>query len=110
MVTFTLTTPVQAGLNDSRTVASLQLTGIAFTSTPDLAQTGTGQMTIALTEPANGFQMAVPYKDASVLAFFAQTAPTPASGATVQDVMSQLVFAKLIADGKLPAGSITTGS
>lgn len=105
MVTFTLTTPTRAGLNDPRTVASLRLTGITFTSVPPLAPIGAGEMTVTLTEPTSGFQMAVQYKDASVLTFFAQAAPAPTSGETIQDIMAQLVFAKLIADGKLPAGA-----
>jgi len=108
MVTFTLTTPMQASFSDARMVRSLRLTGFAFTSVPDLAPTGSGQMSIVLTEPDSGVQVPVSYKDASVLSFFSQPAPTPQPGNTVEDITAQLVFAKLMADGKLPPGTVAT--
>jgi hypothetical protein len=105
--TFTLTTPVTVGdLSNPRTVTALAITSIWFTVTPDLAQIGTGELDITLTEPTNGWQETISYRDASVLAFFAQIAPPPPAGATVEDVMCSLLFAKLIADGKLPAGTL----
>lgn len=107
--TFTLATPATVGdLSNPRTVTALKITSIWFTSTPDLAPTGTGELDITLTETSNGWQETIAYKDASVISFFAQAAPAPPSGGTVEDVMCGLLFDKLIADGKLPAGTLTT--
>lgn len=109
MVTYTLTTPVNVGtLTTPVNVSALKVTGIIFSTTPALAPIGTGELTITLTDPVSGWQETITYKDASVPAFFAQTAPAPPANSTVEDVMSQLIFAKLVADGKLPAGTVTT--
>jgi hypothetical protein len=109
MTTFTLKTPATLGtLAAPVTVKALQITSIRFTTTPGLAQVGSGELDITLTETTNGWQNAVSYQDTSVLAFFAQAAPATPAGATVEDVMCGLIFAKLIADGKLPAGTLTT--
>jgi hypothetical protein len=106
---FTLTAPVTVGdLSNPRTVTALAITSIWFTTTPDLAPGGTGELDITLTETTNGWQETITYRDASVLAFFGQPAPTLPSGATYEDVMSGAVFAKLIADGKLPPGTVAT--
>jgi hypothetical protein len=102
---FTLTTPVAVGnLSNPRTIAALAITSIWFTTTPDMAQLGTGELDITLTETKNGWQETITYKDASVLTFFAQTAPAYPNGSSVEDIICGLLFAKLIADGKLPAG------
>jgi hypothetical protein len=105
---YTLTTPVTlGGLGSPVTVAALAITSVWFTTTPALAQIGTGELDITLTETTNGWQEVVNYRNASVLTFFAQVAPAPPAGATVEDVMCGLLFTKLIADGKLPPGTIT---
>ncbi len=107
--TFVLTTPVNVGtLTAPVNVSSLRITGVVFTTTPALAPIGTGELTVTLTDPVSGWQEVIEYQDASVLAFFAQAAPAPAAGATMEDIMSQALFAKLIADAKLPAGTVTT--
>lgn len=109
MVTFKLTTPVNVGtLTAPISVSALAVTGVTFSTTPALAQVGTGELNVTLTDTLSGWQETVQYRDASVLAFFAQPAPAVPDGATMQDVMSQLVLSKLIADGKLPAGTVTT--
>ena len=109
MVLFVLTHPQNVGtLAAPINVASLRVTALTFSMTPALAPLGTGQLSVTLTDPASGWQETIDYQDASVRAFFAQTAPIPPSPITVEDVMAQLVFAKLIADGKLPAGSLAT--
>lgn len=106
---FTLTTPVTVGdLSNPRIVTALAITSIWFTTTPDLAPGGTGELDITLTETTNGWQETITYRDASVLAFFGQPAPTLPSGATYEDVMAGAVFSKLIADGKLPPGTVAT--
>ena len=109
MVTYTLTTPVNVGtLTQPVAVSSLKVTGVGFSTTPALAPLGTAELSITLTDPVSGWQEMIDYKDASVLTFFAQVAPTPPTGATYEDVMAAAVLTKLIADGKLPAGTLTT--
>jgi hypothetical protein len=105
---FTLATPMQVGLTDDRIVRALVISSIWFSNTPQLGAAGTGELEITLTETTNGYQTTITYGDASVIEFFNQAAP--AAGATVQDVMSGLLFNKLIADGKLPPGTLTTTS
>jgi hypothetical protein len=108
MVTYTLTTPLTVGtLSSSQTITSLQLTTIAYTSTPALALIGTGVLQLILTDPTSGAQETINYQDASVLAFWAKTVSTTATE-ELGDIISSAVFEKLIADGKLPAGTLTT--
>jgi hypothetical protein len=99
MVTYTLTTPITVGtMAQPVTISSLQLTTLAYTSTPALAQIGTGVLSVTLTDPTTGAQETVTYKDASVIAMWQ----------TIGDTIAQAVFAKLIADAKLPAGTLAT--
>jgi len=106
-VTFTLTTPVNVGtLIAPVVVSSLQITGVWFSTTPQLAPLGAAELEITLTDPVSGWQETVIYNDTSVVAFFATAAPTPPTGATYQDVMATAVLDKLIQDGKLPPGAI----
>ena len=108
MVTFKLDTAVNVGtLTAPVNVTELAVTGVTFSTTPALAQVGTGELAVTLTDTMNGWQETVKYADKSVLDFFGQAAPAPANGATVQDVMAQLTLSKLLADGKLPTGAIT---
>ena len=110
-VIFTLETPVNVGtLTDPVTVSALRVTSVWFSTTPQLAPIGAAELDITLTETTNGWQETITYKDASVLEFFAQSAPTPPAGATYEDVMAAAVFSKLIADGKLPAGTLSSAS
>ena len=108
MTTYKLTNPVSVGtLNAPVTVAALAVTSVWFSTTPQLAPLGTAELQITLTDPVSGWQEVVTYQDASVLEFFSQLAPTPPTGATYADVLAASVFAKLVADGKLPAGAVT---
>jgi hypothetical protein len=108
-VIFTLATPVNVGsLTEPVNVASLKITSVAFSTTPALAPIDTAELTITLTDPVSGWQETVDYRDASVLEFFAMPAPMPPNGATYEDIMAGAVFQKLIADGKLPAGTLST--
>jgi hypothetical protein len=111
MVTYTLTTPVNVGtLTAPVNVSSLAITGVNLCTKPALAPLGTAQLTITLTDTVSGWQETIFYQDASVVAFFNSPAPTPATGETMQDVMASAIFAKLVADGKLPPGTISTVS
>ena len=106
---FTLTTPITVGsLGSSVTVAALEVSGVFFTSTPKMAPIGTGQMSVTLTETTNGWQEKIQYQDATVISFLGAAAVAPASGASFSDVVAAAIFAKLIADGKLPAGTVST--
>lgn len=114
MTTYTFTTPIAVGsLSSQRTISSLRLTGVNYTSTPALAQIGTGTLTITLTDPQSGWQEQISYQDASVLTLWSE-AQSPAANTALGDIVAGAVFAKLIADGKLPAGtmsaSVTTNS
>jgi hypothetical protein len=96
-VTFTLSTPLTFGtLASPVTVSSLRLTNINLATTPELAPAGTGTLTLTLTDPESGAQETVIYRDASVLDLWQ----------TIGDDVSKAVFAKLIADNKLPAGTL----
>jgi hypothetical protein len=107
MVTFTLTTPVNVGtLTAPVVVSALQVTGVWFSTTPQLAPIGAAELEITLTDPVSGWQQTVTYNDDSVPAFFALPAPVPPTGATYQSVMAAAVFGKLVADGKLPPGTL----
>jgi hypothetical protein len=109
MVTFTLTTPVNVGtLTAPINVSSLQITGMRFTTTPALAPLGAAQLSVTLTDPTSGWQETIDYQDVSVMDFFDQTAPTPDAGETLKDVTANVLFAKLIADDKLPAGTLSS--
>lgn len=97
--TFTLTTPLLVGdLVNRVTVNSLQITSLWYSSTPDLAPSGTGELEITLTDPISGWQTKVSYQDASVLSMWQM----------IGDNVAQALFAKLIADGKLPPGTVST--
>jgi hypothetical protein len=100
--TFTLSAPLTVGdLTDRRTINSLRITSLWYSSTPDLAPSGTGELEITLTEPDTGKQHKVCYQDASVLLMWR----------IIGDTVVQALFAKLIADGKLPDGALSvTGS
>lgn len=110
MITFKLTTPVNVGtLTTPISVSSLAVTGVTFSTTPALAQVGTAELAVTLTDTVSGWQETVRYLDASVVTFFSQPAPTPPAGATMQDVMAAAIFGKLLADGALGAGSFAYG-
>jgi hypothetical protein len=108
MTTFTLTTPVTVGdLNNPRTVTALAITSVWYTSTPDLALGGTGELDITLTETTTGWQETITYRDSSMLDMWNAVVTAPA-GQTLGDTIAQAIFAKLIADSKLPAGTLST--
>lgn len=108
MVTFTLTTPATVGsLGAPVTLRSLQITGINSSLTPPLAPVGTGILELTLTDPTSGWQETISYRDASVPALWALL-QSPAANTKLEDIVGMALFSKLIADGKLPAGSLST--
>jgi len=60
-------------------------------------------------DPVSGFQEVITYADATALDWWALPAVPGATGATWGDVIAAAVLAKLVADGKLPSGTISTG-
>jgi hypothetical protein len=101
MVTFTLAAPVNVGgLTDPLSVSSLVITGIKYSSTPALAQLGTSTLEVTLTDPATGWQSVIAYQDATASDVWA----------TVGTDFATAVFNKLLADGKIPAGTIDAGA
>ncbi len=106
MTTYTLSTPTTVGgIGSQITVSSFQLTSISYSSTPELAPISTGTLTITLTDPSSGYQETINYQDASVLVLWSQ-ALSPAANTQLGDIIAGAVFAKLVADGKLPPGSL----
>jgi hypothetical protein len=104
---FTLAAPSNVGtIGSPVTVAALAITGVSYTSTPKMAPIGTGQLVITLTETTNGWQETIRYADATVISFLAQVV----NSAPFSDAVAQAVFTKLITDGKLPAGTVTTST
>ena len=98
--TFTLTTPLTVASSlggASITVTSLQITSLWYTSTPGVAPLGTGELEITLTDPATGWQETISYQDVSDLTLWQ----------AIGDNMAQALFTKLIADGKLPDGTVS---
>jgi hypothetical protein len=104
MVIFTLDTPTTVGtLANQITVSALGMTAIRVSSTPALAPMGSGEMEIILTETTNGWQTAISYQDASVFDLLEASID---AGASMGSTLASTIFAKLVADGKLPPGSI----
>lgn len=97
---YTLTTPIQISAGDltsSTTVASLQLSAISINFDPAYVSAGTAVLSICLVDPVSMYPVNCIYQDASALQM-------------AQAIESQIgaeLFDKLIADGKLPPGSIS---
>ena len=107
MVNFTLTPAVTVGsLSSQVTVSSLEITAVSWSSTPELAPLGAGDLEITLTDPVSRFQETIGYQDASVNAFVA-AGVNPSAGESLGDLVAAAIFAKLIADGKLPPGTVS---
>jgi len=99
MLTYTLTTPITVGtIAKPVKISSLQLTGFACTTTPPLAPIGAAAMSVTLTDPATGAQETISLQAASVFALWQ----------SVEDAISNAVFAVLLAAGKLPAGALSS--
>lgn len=108
MVTFVLTNPVTVGdLGAQQTVRSVTLTGFKYNANPELAPLGAAELDLILTADS-GFQHTVKYRDATATALWNTLVPATAPGKPFGDLVANGVFQKLIADGKLPAGTVTT--
>lgn len=96
---YALTNPITVGdLQHQITVDKLELASISLNFEPFYADGGTAILSVVLVHRASGYRVNVVYQDASALAFWQQHSATLESD----------VFSKLIADGKLPAGTLST--
>jgi hypothetical protein len=108
-VQFNLDAPQNVGsLTDPVVVSALVICGGAFTSTPALAPLGCAEISITLMDPVSGWQYPIKYADPSILTLWTQPAPPAPDGTPLGDILATVVFNKLIADGKLPAGTLQT--
>jgi hypothetical protein len=117
MVTYQLTTPItvaNGSISNQVTISALTITGYDWTSTPALAPLGTTELDVQLKDANSGFlEPVISYQDATVAPFWSQSIPTGVT--TLEDAVHYAIFTKLVADGKLPTGTIqistpTTGA
>ncbi len=91
---YTLTTPQTVGdLSKPILIDKLQLYSISLTA-GDARPT----LSIVLIHVASGYQVNVVYSDATVMTFW--------NAINAGNALTQAAFQKLIADGKLPAGTL----
>jgi hypothetical protein len=96
---YVLTTPISVGLTlDSQIqVSRLQLASISLNFEPFWATHGRAVLSVVMVDPDTGNKVLnIVYDDASALAFWEAH----------KEGLTQDVFAKLIADNKLPAGTL----
>jgi len=106
MQIYTFTNPLtMGGMSAPLTVKSLQITGFACGAFPGAAKVAA--LSITLTDPGSGFQTVVLYQDSTVPAFWNAITSTPDSGDTLQDTITKAIFAKLMADGRVPPGTLS---
>ena len=95
---YTLNPAVNVGdLSRSITVNSLKLISISINYEDVYAKNGEAVLSICLADPVTGYPINVVYQDASALSM----------AQTIEAQIGAELFAKLIADGKLPAGSLS---
>ncbi len=95
---YELTTPITVGdINSSRVVVSLQLTAISINFDPAYVSAGTAVLSICLVDPVSGYPVNVVYQDASALQM----------AQAIEAQIGSELFAKLIADAKLPPGTLS---
>jgi hypothetical protein len=102
VVVFTLETPITIGnsFTDQAVVNRLVITGVVYSSTPALAPGGTFTLKVTLTDPDTRRQFQIDYQDATASDVWADVGTDFATA----------VFNKLLADGKIPAGSVDSGA
>ncbi len=95
---FTFTTPVQVGdLSNSITVSSLKLVSFSFNFEDAYTAAGVAVLSVCLVDPVSGFPVNLVFQDKASL--------TMANA--LETNYGQALFNKLIASGKLPAGSLS---
>jgi hypothetical protein len=97
---YTLTNPITVGdLTNPIAVDKLELASVSLNFEPVYSDKGAAILSIVLVHRASGYKVNVVYNDATAMAFW--TALN-----TAGSVVTKSVFAKLTADGKLPAGTL----
>jgi hypothetical protein len=97
---YTLNTPITVGdLTSPITVDKLELASISINFEPIYGDKGMAYLSIVLVHRASGYKVNLVYGDATALAFWNALN-------TAGSVVTKAVFAKLTADGKLPAGTL----
>jgi hypothetical protein len=95
---YTLTTPVTVGdLSNPITVDKLEVASISMNFEPFYSDKGTAILSVVLVHRASGYKMNIVYQDASALEFWQSHSAT----------LEADVFSMLMADGKLPAGTVS---
>jgi hypothetical protein len=95
---YTLTTPVTVGdLNNQIILDKLELSSISLNFEPTYKDKGIAILSIVLIHRASGHTVNIVYSDTSALGFWANLD-------TASNLVTKAAFAKMAADGKLPAG------
>lgn len=98
---YVLTAPVNVGdLSHPVLVDALELASIAINFEPAYSDQGKAILSVVLVHRATDYKINIVYRDESGLAFW-ENMDTP------QGQVTQSVFQKLTADGKLPEGTLS---
>lgn len=98
---YTLATPTTVGdLQHQTVIDKLEIASISMNFEPLYSDNGTAILSVMLVHRESGYKMNVVYSDASALAFWQAH----------QGTLGPDAFAKLIADSKLPAGTLSTNT
>src|SRR5690242_17959659 len=98
---YTLETPIMVGdLTSSIKVSSLKLVSVSVNYEDVYTKGGTAVLSICLVDPDSGYPVNVVYQDASALEM----------AQTIEAQIGAELFQKLIADRKLPAGTLSDTS
>ena len=95
---YTLNSPITVGdINSSITVSSLKLVSISVNFEDEYTKNDIAVLSICLCDPVSGYPLNVVYQDASALSM----------AQTIEAQTGAELFQKLIADDKLPAGTLS---
>jgi hypothetical protein len=97
MKTYTLQTPITLNVGSQASVKSLQLASVSFNFENAYAGKGKAVLSVVLEDPATGYKQNIVYEDDSALALWQR----------LETSIESAVFAKLTADNKLPAGTVS---
>jgi hypothetical protein len=96
---YKLTSPVNVGdLAQSIQVSELKLVSISLNYTDVYTKANEAILSVCMIEPSTGYPVNVVYQDASALSM----------ARTIEAQIGAEIFQKLAADGKLPAGTLST--
>jgi hypothetical protein len=94
---FALATPLTIGdLQHQITIDKLEIASVSLNFEPMYSDKGVAVLSVVLVHRPSGHKVNIVYEDASALTFWQ----------THEAGLATAIFEKLIADGKLPAGSL----